>query len=111
MPRREADPPPSERRLDVLGQVNLKGKPFVKMTWGDEEGQLTPGESVNMGIRCIQAAIEAERDAAVVNGMRERGMEDEVINGLLLMLRDSRGQVDPDPREDVKPPEEGQAGA
>lgn len=90
--------------MEFQGCVRLDGKPFVvTLLDGDEFGQLTPGEALNMGIRAIQAAQEAERDAALVLGMRAAGFDDPTVFGFLKMIRDHRGQVDPDPRDDVDP--------
>lgn len=88
------------------GCVRIDGKPFVVTEIdGEPLGQLTPAEALNMGIRAIQAGQEAERDAAIVLGLKAQGMTDEQVAGLLTLIRDFRGQVDPDPRDDVAPPE------
>jgi hypothetical protein len=86
--------------------ARIDGKPFV-MTLIDGEpfGQLSPAEALNHGIRAIQASVEAERDAATVVGLRKAGMDDQAIVAFLVMVREHRGQIDPDPRDDVQPPE------
>lgn len=88
--------------IELQGCVNLAGKPFV-MTFvdGNALGQLTPAEATNHGIRSIQAAIEAERDSALVRGLLANGATQTDAAAHLVMIRDFRAQVDPDPREDV----------
>lgn len=92
--------------FELQGCVRIDGKPFVMTTIdGEPFGQLTPAEALNHGIRAVQAAVEAERDAATVLGLKKMGMGDTEIAGFIAMVREHRGQVDPDPREDVQPPE------
>lgn len=87
--------------FELQGCVTMEGKPFVLTTIdGKPFGQLTPGEALNHGIRAIQAAVEAERDAAAMLGLQKAGLDEEAIAGFLVMLREHRGQVDPDPRND-----------
>lgn len=89
------------------GCVRRDGKPFVKVTIDDDDfGQLTPAEALNMGIRAIQASIEAERDAATILGLKSAGMDEQSRAAFLVMVREHRGQVDPDPRDDHQPPED-----
>ena len=68
------------------------GHPFVAMRWGSESGQLTPGEAAAFGMRVIESAIEAERDAGFVAFFREAEYEDGTINALLGELRRHRQQ-------------------
>lgn len=93
--------------IELQGCVRIDGKPFViTLVDGKKYGQLTPAEALNHGIRAIQAAVEAERDAATVLGLKKMGLGEQEIAGFIAMVRDHRGQVDPDPRQDV-PPEKG----
>jgi hypothetical protein len=90
--------------IELQGAVRADGKPFVIVIEdGEQTGQLTPAEAVNFGTRAIQAGIEAERDAALVIGMKKFGLGDAEVAGLLTMIREHRTQVDPDPRKDHKP--------
>jgi anthranilate phosphoribosyltransferase len=90
--------------IELQGAVRADGKPFViVLEDGEQTGQLTPGEAVNFGTRAIQAAIEAERDAALVIAMKKQGLSTEEVGGLLTMIREHRSQVDPDPRQDHRP--------
>lgn len=92
--------------FELQGAVRGDGKPFVRTSIdGKPFGQLTPGEAINHGIRAIQAAVEAERDAATLLGLRSHGMDDATIGGMIAMIRKYRGQVDPDPREDHPAPD------
>lgn len=100
--------------IELQGAVRSDGKPFViVLTDGEQTGQLTPGEAVAFGTRAIQAAIEAERDAATVLAMKkyakDSGEQDEeaaerFAAGFLVLIREHRSQVDPDPRQDYKGP-------
>lgn len=90
--------------IEMQGAVRIDGKPFVIVTLdGKPIGQITPAEALNYGIRAIQASQEAERDAALILGMKAAGFTDVDAAGMLAMIRDHRGQVDPDPREDHHP--------
>lgn len=90
--------------IETLGQVRLDGKPFVLLLLdGKAAGQLPPSEAMAMGIRFIQSAIEAERDAATILGLRDAGFDDATSAGFLDFVRKHRGQVDPDPRSDHHP--------
>lgn len=98
--------------IELQGAVRKDGKPFViVLTDGEQTGQLTPAEAVNFGTRAIQAAIEAERDAATVLAMKKMARdagesEDEserAAAGMLQVIRGYRSQVDPDPRQDHHP--------
>jgi hypothetical protein len=78
------------------------GKPFVQMTCsiGDKQVfqvNMPPDVVTALGLRALQAGIEAERDAGFVKFLRE-GMEmDPVAVGYMLSgLRDYRQQFDAD---------------
>lgn len=98
--------------IELQGAVRRDGKPFViVLTDGEQTGQLSPAEAINFGTRAIQAAIEAERDAATVLAMkkmtRDEGQSEQdaelAAAGMLQVIRSYRTQVDPDPREDHSP--------
>lgn len=82
--------------FETHGMVTKEGKAFV-MTFVNEEpfGQLTPAEAIAMGTRCIQSAIEAERDAGLVAFLKKTDMDDDSISGLILAMRDHREQATP----------------
>lgn len=90
--------------IELQGAVRIDGKPFVIVTIdGKPAGQITPAEALNHGIRAIQASQEAERDAALMIGLERAGIDERTRVGMLMMIREHRGQVDPDPREDHPP--------
>lgn len=78
------------------------GRPFVKMTCSLKDGtpvfstQFRPSLVTALGLRAVQAAIEAERDAGLVAFMREGGATDEQIGHMLVGLRTHREQFDPE---------------
>lgn len=89
-----------------VGGVNVQGKPFVHIhVDGKPYGQLDPGEAMMLGIRFIQAGIEAERDSSVVRAANE--MEENVgeaqgtASAMLTMIRSYRDQWDPDVRQQI----------
>lgn len=97
--------------IELQGCVNPEGKPFVLIVFdGQKIGQLTPAEALNFGIRGIQASIESERDAAVWQCSQEIAKDDspeernQYAAAMLTLIREYRGQVDPDPRGDVEGP-------
>lgn len=83
------------------GATTKDGKPFVITQYEDTEGnviaqgQLTPAQAISGGLRQIQAAIEAERDAGMLAYLTEMGMEKEAIAALISGMRDHRQQYDP----------------
>lgn len=77
------------------GMATSEGKPFVMTFVNDKPfGQLTPAEAIAMGTRCIQSAIEAERDAGLIAYLRTTKLSDEEISTLILHMRDHRQQAD-----------------
>jgi hypothetical protein len=94
--------------VEFQGCVRIDGKPFVTTSLdGEPLGQLTPAEALNMGIRAIQASVEAERDAATLLGVKGAGFDEATAAGFLQLIRSHRSQVDPDPRNDHLPGGEG----
>lgn len=82
--------------LGTEAGATAEGKPFVvTLVDGAKFGQLTPSEAIAMGVRCIQSAIEAERDAGTVAFFREQGMGDREIAGFLHGMRAHRQQSEP----------------
>lgn len=82
-------------------RCTIEGKPFVAVTYTDSdgkvvaEGQLSPAGCLALGIRTIQSAIEAERDAGLVLFFKEAGFEDNAIGALLTGMREHRQQWGP----------------
>lgn len=82
------------------GLCTIEGKPFVALLIdGETKGQLTPGEAQQLGLRIIQSAIEAERDAGFLKFMLD--MDDSkqgkvMAGGMLQGLREFRQQWDPE---------------
>jgi hypothetical protein len=82
-------------------QVSARdGRPFVKMTCTLANGepvfatQLRPSMVTALGLRAIQSAIEAERDAGMVAFMHDAGIDDQGIGVMLTGLREHRQQFD-----------------
>jgi hypothetical protein len=81
-------------------QVSARdGRPFVKMTCSIDgqpvfATQLRPSMATALGLRGVQAAIEAERDAGLIAFLRTLDIGDDQVNGLLIGLRDHRQQFD-----------------
>ena len=82
--------------IETQGMVTSEGKAFVT-TFVNEEafGQMSPAEAIAMGTRCIQSAIEAERDAGTIAFLKAQGASEDVINGFILGMRDHRDQAGP----------------
>lgn len=82
-------------------QVSARdGRPFVKMTCSLDgvpafATQMRPSLATALGLRGVQAAIEAERDAVLIAFFREAGMDNAGVNATLIGLRSSREQFDP----------------
>jgi hypothetical protein len=82
--------------IETQGMVTIKGKAFVT-TFVNEKplGQMSPAEAIAMGTRCIQSAIEAERDAGMIRALQSMGIEEEDASRFLLAMRDHRDQAGP----------------
>lgn len=77
------------------------GRPFVQMTCALDgvpvfAVKLSPAVMTALGLRAIQSAIEAERDAGVVAFLKEGGADERVIGGLLMGMREHRAQFEPE---------------
>lgn len=75
------------------------GRPFVQMTCAlDGKAvfavKISPAVCTALGLRAIQASIEAERDAGLIAFMRSAGMDDQAVGTMLVGLRDRREQFD-----------------
>jgi hypothetical protein len=82
--------------ISTHGMVTAEGKAFVT-TYVDEVpfGRMTPAEAIAMGTRCIQSAIEAERDAGLIRFLKSLGTGEQEINALIRGMRDYRDQAEP----------------
>lgn len=75
------------------------GRPFVQMTCALDgvpvfAAKLSPDVVTALGLRAIQSAIEAERDAGFIAFLNSLGADDEHIGAMLTGLRDHRVQFD-----------------
>ncbi len=75
------------------------GRPFVQMTCAlDGEPvfavKMAPGDVTALGLRAIQSAIEAERDAGFIKFLRSIGAGDAELVSMLNGLRENRQQFD-----------------
>jgi hypothetical protein len=76
--------------VEVEGLATYEGKPFVKVRSGEATWQWTPDEAREHALYTLNAAVEAERDAATVLFFREAGMEDEMAGAFLVGMREKR---------------------
>lgn len=82
--------------ISTQGMVTTEGKAFVTTFINEEPfGQMSPAEAIAMGTRCIQSAIEAERDAGLIQFLRSIDQDEAAINAVLLGMRDYRDQAEP----------------
>lgn len=82
-------------------QVSARdGRPFVKMTCSLADGspvfaaRFPPSIVTALGLRAIQSAIEAERDAGLIAFVRSTGAPDGIVNAMLTGMREHREQFD-----------------
>lgn len=82
--------------ISTHGMVTKEGKAFVS-TYINEApfGQMSPAEAIVMGTRCIQSAIESERDAGMVRFLKSLDMDEDKINAFIVGMRDYRDQAEP----------------
>lgn len=82
--------------FSTQGMVTTEGKAFVGTFINDQAfGQMSPAEAIAMGTRCIQSAIEAERDAGLIKFLKSLGTGAAEINALIVGMRDYRDQAEP----------------
>lgn len=76
--------------LDFSSGVSVfDGSPFVLVTWGNQEGQLTPDEADAHAVKVIQVAQAARHDAAIYAELRESlGVDEKSAAGFVAALRD-----------------------
>lgn len=96
----------SLERIDTEGMCTVKGKPFVQITARcavsgksshEHKGQVDPAEAIQLGLRLIQAAIEAERDAGTLKFLTTEAEFDLPHAGVLIEgMRRNRQQFDID---------------
>jgi hypothetical protein len=83
-----------ENTLEVEAGATVEGKPFIRHTWGDRVGQLSPAQGIQLGMGYITAAIEAERDAALIAFMTAEGFTPHEAGIFLFGLREHRQQYE-----------------
>lgn len=66
------------------------GQPLVRMRAGEAAWQMTPQQAREHATATLERAIEADRDAAVVAWLTERGWETREIGGFLMEMREHR---------------------
>lgn len=85
--------------LTFDARCTSQGKPFVAIILdGKELGQLDPDTCQQLGLRAIQAGIEAERDAGFFKFMRVLDPSPDGLQAagaMLHGLREHRAQYDP----------------
>jgi hypothetical protein len=75
------------------------GRPFVQMTCALDGApvfavKMSPAVCTALGLRAIQASIEAERDAGLIEFLRTAGFDDRAVAVVLVGLREHREQFD-----------------
>lgn len=97
---------PIVRAQDGLPQINLRSGE-VGWSWSCPQARM-------ITLTLLDAAVEAERDAAVVAFLRDHDWDDDIVGGFLSALRDHRSEwlskltdgsytVDPSSGERVSP--------
>lgn len=77
--------------VTVQGIVGIKdGAPLVSMRAGEAARQFSPGEARHHAMLVLDAAVEAERDAATIAFLRGTGADDQEAGGFLMAMRDHR---------------------
>lgn len=75
----------------VQGIVSVTdGQPIVSMRAGEAAWQLTPALARRHALLILDAAVEAERDAATIALLRTSGMDEQEAGGFLLLMREHR---------------------
>jgi hypothetical protein len=77
------------------GVSAFDGKPFVNLLLKRVDGrtqsmQMRPAKAREIAVMLFEAAVEAERDAALVSGASEVGLDEETAGMLLAMIRSQR---------------------
>lgn len=92
--------------IEVQSGVSVfDGKPFVQIDLSLNAGrkstrprhkltQVRPEKAREIGMMLIEAAIEAERDAALVAGGKELGLDRKGAAQLMALIRDHRARRD-----------------
>jgi hypothetical protein len=75
------------------------GEPFVRLMWGEEVGQMPPGEVRRMATNLVETAAAAEFDAALMDVLVERFDFDKgQAVSVLILMREERLKRRPDLR-------------
>lgn len=81
----------SEGVLMVDGKATADGSPFVQITDGEYSTQLEPGAARTHALVVLNAAVEAERDAATVAFLQQKmSLDNDGISVFLTEMRDHR---------------------
>jgi hypothetical protein len=85
--------------IEFQGASNPESKPFVIVVVnGEQFGQLTPRDAALMGLRAMEASIEAERDAGFYAYAQEiLGLTPEEAGHMLAGVREHREQWEQKP--------------
>ena len=86
--------------VETRSGVNHEGRPFVTVTaTGTAEsgglimvGQLDPETARTMALGYLESAEAAEHDAALFRVLREIGLDDPTIGGVIGRIRDERSK-------------------
>ena len=82
-----------EGLLEFTSAINPDGEPFVKLTWGDQHGQLTPTEARRHALGILEAADAADSDSFLWGFLRARvGLDDERAAEVLAEFRAYRAR-------------------
>jgi hypothetical protein len=73
------------------GVSAFNGKPFLRVSWGKEVGQVSPQEARTMASDWFDAAAAAEHDALLMAELQETvGLDFQTAGQVLLSLRARR---------------------
>jgi hypothetical protein len=89
--------------IEYASGVTEDGKPFVRVTWGDESGSLDPDATRLMGLGFIEAAEAAENDAALMAVLTGSGFGVEQVMTMLVLMRENRANWKAEARGDEPP--------
>ena len=77
----------------VSGVSLFDGKPFVEIKTSENVQKMRPDKAREIGMMLIESAVEAERDAALVYGVKNTlHMQDTDAARILTMIRENRDQ-------------------
>lgn len=80
------------------------GEPAVIASWGDNTTVMSTADARQLALGCLEIAVDAERDAAMMRGVQRQGGSYEDAVSALQILRDNREW------DDLVPAKEGTGG-